>query len=99
MGSDDSHTRSRVVIAPWDWRRTSLVYLISAAAWGFALGILANMRLSQRFLTQLITANNNDGTFAINGSAAFDWEDGLCAHIVAYAGRSSSPAVRFSSLS
>lgn len=74
------------MIASWGWQRISLASLVSAAACSFALGGLASVCLSQRFLTQFITANSNDGTFAINGSAAFDWEDGLCAHIVAYVG-------------
>ena len=74
------------MIALWGWQRISLASLVSAAACGFTLGGLASVCLSQRFLTQFITANSNDGTFAINGSAAFDWEDGLCAHIVAYVG-------------
>ena len=73
------------MIARWSWQRALFAYLLSAAACGVALGGLVSVRLSQRFLGDLLIASTARGAFAIDGTAALSWSDTLFQHVVNYA--------------
>ena len=73
------------MIALWSWQRAFFAYLLSAAACGVALGGLVSVRLSQRFLHDLLTASTARGTFPIDGTTALGWGDTLFMHDLTYA--------------